>query len=256
MAYNWDTEKSNLSIIKIGNETFYVKDAEARAAIDSITATVGGVMHWRGISSTDPKTGTVTIDGAVLTPIAGDVVGYTVGSGVSATQLEYAYNGSTWEEFGSTGTLKAMAFADTGTVTFTPSVTKGTLAVDQGTVSGSGEVSTIDSIAYESFSAPTAAPITAGASSAFVTGIDNAVKATADATTETLTFTVATPTTDTVNEVKTIQPAVVTAVSLGNPTITRTDKTVNVTGTTAGVALTGEISATSQTETVNPVTGV
>lgn len=255
MAYNWDTEKSNLSIIKIGNDTYYVKDAEARAAIDSITATVGGVMHWRGISSTDPKTGTVTIGGEVLTPTAGDVVGYTIGEEASATQLEYAYNGSTWEEFGSTGTLKAMAFADTGTVTFTPSVTKGTLAIDQGTVSGSGEVSTIDSVAFPDLSAPTAAPITAGASSAFVTGIDNAVKAEADATTETLTFTIATPTTGTANEVKTIESAVVTAVSLGNPTLTRTNKTVNITGTTAGVALTGEVSATKQTETVNPVTG-
>ena len=251
MAWNWD-EKANLSIIKIGNDTYYVKDAEARAAIDSITATVGGVMHWRGISTTDPTSGTVTIDGNVLTPEAGDVVGY---NSLSGTQLEYAYNGTTWEEFGSTGTLKAMAFADTGTVTFTPSVTKGTLAVDQGTVSGSGSVSTIDSIAYESFSAPTAAPITAGASSAFVTGIDNAVKAEVNAATETLTFTVATPTTGTANEVKTIESAVVTAVSLGNPTINRTNKTVNITGTTAGVALTGEVSATSQTETVNPVTG-
>lgn len=253
MAYNWDTKKSNLSIIKIGNETYYVKDAEARAAIDSITATVGGVMHWRGISSTDPTTGTITIDGDVLNAEAGDVVGYN--SVAAGTQLEYAYNGTTWEEFGSTGALKAMAFADTGTVTFTPSVTKGTLAVDQGTVSGSGEVSTIDSIAYESFSAPTAAPITAGASSEFVTGIDNAVKAEANAATETLTLTVATPTKGTANEVKTIESAVVTAVSLGNPTITRTNKTVNVTGTTAGVALTGEVSATEQTETVNPVTG-
>ena len=213
-----------------------------------------GVMHWRGISSTDPTTGIVTIDGKIITPEAGDVVGYTAGSGASTTQLEYAYNGSTWEEYGSTGTLRAFAFADTGTVSFTPSVTKGNLAVEQGTISGSGTVSTIDSVAFPNFSAPTKAPITAGASSAFITGIDNAVKAEINEATETLTFTVVTPTTGTVNEVKTIEASVVTAVSLGSPTLTRTDKTVNITGTTADVALTGEVSANEQTEIVSPVT--
>ena len=248
MAYAWDSTKSNLSIVNVGGSNYYLKDAEARTAIDSISATVSGVMHWRGISSTDPTTGTVTIGGQVLTPAAGDVVGYQP---LSGEQLEYAYNGTTWEEFGSTGTLKAFAFADTGTVTFTPSINS-TLAISQGTVSASGTLSTIDTVSFPSFAAPTGAAITKKTSTDFVTGMDSAVKASVSG--ETLTFTVASATTGTCQEVDTIG-TVVTSVSLGSASYTSSSKDISVSGSTASVALTGTVAGVEQTETVNPVSG-
>lgn len=248
MAYDWDSTKSNLSIVNVGGSNYYLKDAEARTAIDSIEATVSGVMHWRGISTTDPKTGTVTIDGTVITPVAGDVVGYQP---LSGEQLEYAYNGTTWEEFGSTGVLKSFAFADTGTVTFTPSLNS-TLAISQGTVSASGSLSTIDTVSFPSFAAPTGAAITTKNSSEFVTGMDSAVKASVSG--ETLTFTVASASTGTCKEVDTVNN-VVTSVSLGTASYTSSSKDVNVSGATSGVALTGSVAGVQQTETVNPVSG-
>lgn len=52
------------------------------------------VMNFVGKSTTDPSTGTVTIDGAVITPDLGDVVVYEA--------FEYVYTGETsgWEIFG------------------------------------------------------------------------------------------------------------------------------------------------------------
>lgn len=299
MAWDWDETKTpRLSIIKIGNETFYVKDAEARAAIDSITATVGGVMHWRGISTTDPTTGTVTIDGKVLTPEAGDVVGYTIGSGVSATQLEYAYNGSTWQEFGSTGTLKALAFKDNATGSFVPlgEITSATFTGNQltstGTFTPAGTISaeftgdtltstgnftpegSVNVFAVEAgigdtanytpsgtvdgsfvgarmtstgtftpagtISAPTVTPTTGSVAevdqiNTVVSEIQNAVKASANSATETLTFTTLEASDITkVAAITTKSATVLTDVDVAAPTFTGTEGNVSVSGTTAG----------------------
>lgn len=297
MAWDWDETKTpRLSIIKIGNETFYVKDAEARAAIDSITATVGGVMYWRGISDTDPTTGIVTIDGEVLTPEAGDVVGYNSLS--SGTQLEYAYNGSTWQEFGSTGTLKALAFKDSATGSFVPlgEITSSTFTGNEltstgtftpvGTVSaeftgdtltstgnftpeGSVNVSATDAGIGDtanytpsgtvggsfvgaqmtstgtftpagSISAPAVTPTTGSVTevdqiNTVVSEIQNAVKASANSETETLTFMNLEASDITkIAAITTKSATVLTDVDVAAPTFTGTEGNVSVSGTTTG----------------------
>lgn len=297
MAWDWDKTKTpRLSIIKIGNETFYVKDAEARAAIDSITATVGGVMHWRGISTTDPTTGTVTIGGEVLTPESGDVVGYNSLS--SGTQLEYAYNGSTWQEFGSTGTLKALAFKDSATGSFVPlgEITSSTFTGNEltstgtftpaGTVSaeftgdtltstgnftpeGSVSVSASDAVIGDtanytpsgtvsgsfvgaqmtstgtftpagSISAPTVTPTTGSVAevdqiNTVVSEIQNAVKASANSATETLTLTTLEASDITkIAAITTKSATVLTDVDVAAPTFIGAEGNVSVSGTTTG----------------------
>lgn len=129
-----------ISKIVIGGTTYDIKDAEARAQLSKIIGTVGGVMAYRGKTTTaltDGATTTpVTIGGAAYTPVQGDVVAYL--------NREYAWNGEAWFEFGSTGSLKALAFADTAsgkltvpTTTHTHSITVPT-GITQGKVSASG----------------------------------------------------------------------------------------------------------------------
>lgn len=118
-----------ISKVKLGSSTYYVKDADLRvivsafgnatakdwtasvaedgtdlptagavhSAIQAAVADLEGSMHFLGVSSTDPSTGTVTIDGEVVTGAAGDVVLY--GS------KEFVYGGSpaSWHEVGDEG---------------------------------------------------------------------------------------------------------------------------------------------------------
>ena len=112
-----------LSKVKIGSQVYYVKDADVRAlldtygdvvtynveatlsdgnkiptgaavtaAINTAVADLAGAMHFEGVSTTDPATGVVTINGEVLTPAKGDVVLFGV--------KEFVYDGAAWQELG------------------------------------------------------------------------------------------------------------------------------------------------------------
>lgn len=56
---------------------------------------LSGAMHFVGTSTTDPATGTVTIDGEPYSPASGDVCLYNA--------KEYVYNGISWTELGDEG---------------------------------------------------------------------------------------------------------------------------------------------------------
>lgn len=101
---------AEISKIKIGSNTYDIKDAVARARI------VGGI-HYIG------KTNTALTDGATTKPIKkydaetstwvdyeqaiGDIVIYEKAEG---RHLEFIWNGEHWDEFGSTGELGNAAF--------------------------------------------------------------------------------------------------------------------------------------------------
>lgn len=53
---------------------------------------LSGAMHFVGTSTTDPATGTVTIDGEPYSPASGDVCLYNA--------KEFVYNGTSWAELG------------------------------------------------------------------------------------------------------------------------------------------------------------
>ena len=92
--------------------TYDIKDAWARDRLSGLS----GAMHFIGKSTTDPTSEAgPTVEG-VGNFTAGDVVVYTPREG--APEQEYVYNGTSWQEFGSTGSLKALAFKDeaSGTV--------------------------------------------------------------------------------------------------------------------------------------------
>lgn len=74
----------------VGNaESGLVKD------VNDLKGQIGGLsgaMHFVGTSTTDPATGTVTIDGEPYSPASGDVCLYNA--------KEYVYNGTSWTELG------------------------------------------------------------------------------------------------------------------------------------------------------------
>lgn len=105
--------------------TYDLKDPVARTALS-------GALHWLGITTTvivdGSTTSTLTIDGDTVTvgsEDTGAVVGYS--------EKEFVWNGAKWQEFGSTGSLKALAFKDSASGAYTPAGTCSGTAVQLAT---------------------------------------------------------------------------------------------------------------------------
>lgn len=162
---------ADISKITLPNgSTYDVKDATARtqisseaaareAADDSINNTINslkssltGAMHYVGETSTaltdgsetspikitTRANGTVVVGNTDYTPEPGDVVIY---QNKEFVYSKYAGRG-VWNEFGSTGSFKALAFKDSASGSYTPagSVSQPTFTGNQGSVSVSGVV--------------------------------------------------------------------------------------------------------------------
>ena len=103
---------ADIKQIVVGNETFDIKDATARAAIASLDK----YTEYLGVTSTSLSDGSTTnpivIDGDSITAKKGDIVNY--GS------KEFIFNGTAWQEFGDIGAIGAMGYADSGEASYTP----------------------------------------------------------------------------------------------------------------------------------------
>ena len=108
-------DKKYLSKLTINGNSYDLKDAEARQDIVDIKSSITGAMHWAGYTTTALADGATTnpivIDSENYTAKAGDVVAYNNGT----KEMEYAFNGTKWQELGSTGSIKALAFKDNAT---------------------------------------------------------------------------------------------------------------------------------------------
>ena len=122
----------DLKKIKLPNGTTYdLRDSR----VDSI---ISQGTRWVGVTTTaladGSTTSTITIDGESHAAETGDIASYN--------NMEFIWNGTIWQEFGSTGSLKALAFKDTasGTVavpkTYTFAGTSASVSVS-GTTAGS-----------------------------------------------------------------------------------------------------------------------
>ncbi len=114
-------------------DSYDIKDTKAREDILTIKTSLGGGIHYIGVTTTqladDSDTATIQINDDSVTAKQGDLVIYE--------KLEFIYDGTKWHEFGSTGSLKGLAFKDTATGDYTP-----TGSVSAPTFNGiSGEVS-------------------------------------------------------------------------------------------------------------------
>lgn len=89
--------------------------------LQSIRSAISGVMHYIGVTTTKLtdgcQTNPITIDGQQVTLTTADA-GAVVISGTGSDQKEFVWSGTTWNEFGSTGSLKALAFKDNATGTY------------------------------------------------------------------------------------------------------------------------------------------
>ena len=140
-GHNVTTEISK--IVLPDGASYDIKDAVARAAIGSIS----GALKYLGATTTSLSDGStanpIIIGSKSVTAVAGDVVIYG--------NLEFVWSDtdSKWHEFGSTGSLKALAFKDNATGNYTPAGTVSaptvTVSVNTASVKPFGSAGTLPS---------------------------------------------------------------------------------------------------------------
>lgn len=119
--------------------TYDIKDATARSDIQDIWNSISGGIHYLGTTTTPlsdgSTTSTIIIAGNSHVAVNGDMVNY--GS------KEFVWDSTKWQEMGDLGALKALAYKDTASATYTPagSVSKPSFTGTQGSVSVSGSPS-------------------------------------------------------------------------------------------------------------------
>ena len=113
--------------------TYNIKDATARSNI----AALSGALTFLGTTTTaltdGATTSPITIGDSSVTPKAGNVVIY------GNSEFVWSAAESKWREFGSTGSLKALAFKDSASASYTPagSVSQPTFTGTKATISSS-----------------------------------------------------------------------------------------------------------------------
>ena len=139
--------------------------------INAIKTAMSTGIHYRGTTTTaladGSTTNPITINGESYTAVAGDLVIYN--------GYEFLFDGTYWEKFGTDGTLKALAFADTASgsssVSVTGTASAQTFTGTQATISISGNVSgTAVSMTPSSANQETVVPFGSGGS--FTQGTD------------------------------------------------------------------------------------
>ena len=118
--------KKYISKIVKGADTLWLKDAQAWADIEEIRGLIAGGTHWVDATTTVIADGATTnpiqVNGESYTAVAGDIVSYG--------NMEFIFSkGGVWREFGSTGSLKALAFKDSASGDYTPAGTNAPSAV-------------------------------------------------------------------------------------------------------------------------------
>jgi len=123
-------DKKYLSKLTVGGQQYDLKDAEARQSIADLQTSVTGGMHYIG------ETSTALTDGATTSTLVAKsanslskTTGFEAGDIVIYGELEFVWNGAKWQEFGSTGSLKALAFKDNATGDITCAGTNSASAV-------------------------------------------------------------------------------------------------------------------------------
>lgn len=164
---------ADISKVTVGGTTYNIKDAQARTDIEALQNSVTGGMHYLG-SVIDPAS--ITDASATVAYIkTGDTTANAYYTGTKPTGTTYSFGGVTytltyialkagdlvisgtreyvfsdadnkWHEFGSTGSLKALAFKDSASGTFKPKGTvastfTGTQQTQKHTVTNAGSVS-------------------------------------------------------------------------------------------------------------------
>lgn len=125
---------ADISKITLPSGTTYdIKDARAR----ELVASLSGALTYLGTSSTaltdGCTTSPITVGSTSVTPKAGDIAAY------GNSEFVWSAAESKWREFGSTGSLKALAFKDSASTSYTPAgtVSQPTFTGTKATISSS-----------------------------------------------------------------------------------------------------------------------
>lgn len=125
---------ADISKITLPSGTTYdIKDAGARELISSLS----GALTYLGTTTTaltdGCSTSPITIGSTSVTPKAGDVAAY------GNSEFVWSAAESKWREFGSTGSLKSLAFKDSASASYTPagSVSQPSFTGTRATISSS-----------------------------------------------------------------------------------------------------------------------
>lgn len=152
---------AEISKITLPNgNTYDLKDAAARQSIGSLQTSINNyntsALHFVGETTTELKDGgnaaTLTLkdmpeSAAAHTVVSGDVAIYQEKEFVATVAVKTGASGIqkivTWHEFGSTGSLKALAFKDSASASYTPagSVSQPTFTGAETTVNVEGTAS-------------------------------------------------------------------------------------------------------------------
>lgn len=152
----WTQTPTMYEITLPSGNSYYIEDNEVRqwigtgstsgaeyriSELETEVAKLSNATHWLGVTTTAISDGSttnpITIGGKSVTAVSGDIV-------QTSSRAEFIFNGTAWQELGtSVGTLKAFAYADTGSVTIKPKGSNSASAVS-GTcsVTPSGSIST------------------------------------------------------------------------------------------------------------------
>lgn len=127
---------ADISKIQLPSGSVYnIKDAEARSKI----ATIESYSEYLGVTSTFLEDNVTT---SAIVIINGQSVAAKAGSIVNYGKSEFIYNGSVWQEFGNLSALKALAYKDDVSASYTPTgtVSEPTFTGTQSSISVSGNV--------------------------------------------------------------------------------------------------------------------
>lgn len=207
-----------------GNTPYWIKDAEARSLINDIKNSVTSVMNFRGKTTTTLTDGSTTnpvqINNESYTASAGDIV-LTDQTNQSGKTIEYIFDGTKWQEFGSnTSPYGALAYKDNASTSYTPAG-----GVSQPTFTGTaGEVSV--SIAADTQTGP-------------VTAVANHDDIAINAITSTGTYTPEADSVTTVTNETENKSTTVSAAASGETTYTPAGNVTTATTDTVAVTISG-----------------
>lgn len=148
MAKPDETGALYISKLSMNGTAYTIKDAWSRAAIDDIEKAIAGGTHFLGVTTTTladgATTNPVSIGGEDVTAANGDIVLCTITEGGASITGEFIYDGAKWQQFGTQGVLKALAYKDSasGSVTLPLSANIAADALDRVTGIGTLSVTT------------------------------------------------------------------------------------------------------------------
>lgn len=155
-SITWTQTPTMYEVTLPSGNSYYIEDNEVRqwigtgsssgaeyriSSLETEISKLANATHWLGVTTTPltdgATTNPITIGGSSVTAKSGDIV-------QANSSKEFIFNGTAWQELGSSvGTLKAFAYADTGSVKIKPKGSNAASSVS-GTcsVTPSGSIST------------------------------------------------------------------------------------------------------------------